>query len=66
MILKRKLTHKENAMTECLVGEYVIRYCEKDGIYKRLKSEKDQTCPYCEKECEEIENIEELQEKYSC
>jgi len=63
MILNKKLSKAEKVIIALQTEKYTTMYCETHGVWQTLNKEVT-NCPYCKKECEEVENIEELVSKY--
>lgn len=65
MILKKRLSQVEKFLiVRADVDNYTSRYCEEHGVFQSRKDTDTGKCPYCKKECEVIDNIEELRDKY--
>jgi hypothetical protein len=44
---------------------YITRYCDTCGVFQNRRDVDNGRCWRCKKECEEIENLAELRNKFS-
>lgn len=59
MILKKKITAMDRYILYLYRKGYTIYFCKKDGLFSKLIDE-DNLCPWCQKICEKVDNVEEL------
>jgi len=65
MILKKTLSQVEKYLiVNANDNKYTTCYCNEHGVFQKRKDVDSCKCPYCNIECEVIENLKELQDKY--
>lgn len=64
MILKiEKLTSVEKFVIKNDFGKDLnTRHCNTHGVFQKSKTIDDEKCPYCKKQCEIVENLQQIKD----